>query len=167
MSKKQKGKKKRAILKRSSEKIIKKKNLGGRPTKYKGAETIEKIEVIVADMDIKTFFSWCGIENIAAFLNVCRDTIYEWRTKHKEFEAVMKKWETRRNALFYTLSLKLAPGVWIFLAKNWLGLKDKFDFEGAMTSDVYQYISHIPPPKKKEPDKEKEKEKKDYEESED
>lgn len=152
--------------KKKTKKKTEKKNPGGRPTKYKGTNTIEKIEAIIADMTLETFFSWCGVEHIAAFLDVCRDTIYEWRSKHKEFEVVMKKWETRRNGLFYSLCLRLAPGVWIFLAKNWLGLKDKFDFEGAMTSDIYQYISHIPPPKKKPEDKKEKDKKKDYKETE-
>lgn len=151
-------------MNKKTKKKTKKREHPGQPTKYKGTKTIETVDGIIADMSLETFFLWCGVENVAHLLAVCRDTIYEWRSKHIEFDAVMKRWETKRNALFYTLSLRLAPGVWIFLAKNWLGLKDRFDIEGAMTSEVYQYISHIPSPKKAEPKKEEEIEEKNYKE---
>lgn len=142
----------------------KKKKAPGRPTKYEDKKTVETIEAITDDIELANFFSWCGVENIAQFLNVHRDTVYEWRTKHPDFDTAMAKWETKRNAIFYTLCLKLNPAIWIFLAKNWLGLKDRFDFEGAMSSTSYQYVSHIPAPRKKPSKKEKKKKEKAYKE---
>ena len=41
--------------------------------------------------------------------------------------------------------LKLKPAVWIFLAKNWLGLSDRQITELEMKGSIIsQYISHIP-----------------------
>jgi len=97
-----------------------------RPTKYKGEETIHAVESIIEMMSLEKFFSFCGIEQIAIALGVCRDTIYEWCKKYDEFSDTIRAWETKRNALFYNLvpSKQVSPSSWIFLSKNWLGMKD-------------------------------------------
>lgn len=97
----------------------------GRPTKYKEKKTIRAVEKFIQEMNLKNFFESCGIEHVALLLGVCRDTIYEWAKIYPEFSDTIKKWETKRNALFYVLSMKMGTGAWIFLAKNWLGMRDE------------------------------------------
>ena len=104
---------------------------GGRPTKYEGEKTYQAVYAIIEKMEAKDFFSFCGVEQIAEALGVHRDTIYEWRNKHDEFSDAIKKWETKRNALFYKLAIspQVKDAKWIFLAKNWLGMTDKQELE--------------------------------------
>ena len=105
--------------------------MAGRPTKYEGEKTIAELEAIIEKMKVEKFLGFCGVEHIAQALGVCRDTIYEWKDKHPEFSYTIKRWETKRNALFYSfmISKQMTPAVWIFLAKNWLGMRDKQEFE--------------------------------------
>ena len=102
----------------------------GQPTKYGGDKTVDGVNAITGAMKVEQFFSFCSVDHIAEAFGVCRDTIYEWRAQHSAFDAAMKRWETKRNALFHHLAaLKkdVAPAVWIFLAKNWLGMTDRQD----------------------------------------
>lgn len=131
----------KALSKKSTEGKV------GRPTKYLAALTCEFVEVIIETMGPRNFFSYCSVEHVAEILGVHRDTVYDWNEKHPEFAAAMNHWEQKRNALFYPLTRTLKPAIWIFLAKNWLGLKDeqisKFMGEGM----IVQYVSHIPEPR--------------------
>lgn len=124
----------------------------GRPTKYQDEKTCELVEAIIETMGSRNFFSYCSVEHVAEILGIHRDTIYEWNEKHPEFAAAINHWEQKRNALFYPLTRTLKPAIWIFLAKNWLGLKDeqisRFFGEGT----VVQYVSHIPDPRSKKED---------------
>lgn len=96
----------------------------GRPTKYKGEESIRIVEEITDRMTFKDFFSTCGLEHLAAALGTHREILWEWRKKYRDLDNAVKKWESKRNSLFYGLSMRMQPGVWVFLAKNWLGMKD-------------------------------------------
>lgn len=111
-------------------------NKVGRPTKYEGEKTVQKVYAIIDRMSqkdaVKEFFSFCGVEQIADALGVHKDTIYEWRAKHPELSDALKMWETKRNALFYNLAIspQVKTATWIFLAKNWLGMTDIQKIEG-------------------------------------
>ena len=86
---------------------------------------IPKLEKFIGEMSASpaTFWEHCSIHHIAVLLGVHRATIYEWQKKHLDFGDTIKKWEERRNALF--LELKDKRGAWIFLAKNWLEMRDE------------------------------------------
>ena len=103
--------------------------MAGRPTKYQGTKTIRKVEALISAMTAEKFFDFCSIDHIAYALSVHRDTIYEWQGKHPEFSDVIKTWEARRNVLFYKLivSPQVKPALWIWLSKQWLGMKDYID----------------------------------------
>lgn len=86
-------------------------NKGGHPTLYKGKETIEKAEKYLEGCEDKMkkvlestnkktgrkryLNKWEVnvplVEGLALYLEVHRDTLYEWAKKHKEFSDVLKK----------------------------------------------------------------------------
>jgi hypothetical protein len=103
----------------------------GRPTKYQGPQTIAKVYAIVARLRSTPadFLQLCGMEQLADQLDVSRDTLYEWSKEHPEFSDALKGWLTARNACFYRLAKTLPAAIWIFLAKNWLGMRDKQTLE--------------------------------------
>jgi len=105
--------------------------MAGRPTKYEGDKTCQAIYAITENMTAKEFFSFCGVEHMAHALDVHKDTIYEWKKQHPEFSDAIKRWETKRNMLFYSLAVspQIRDAKWIFLAKNWLGMTDKQEIE--------------------------------------
>lgn len=119
----------------------------GRPTKYQGEKTCELMEAIIETMGPRNFFSYCSVDHVAETLGVHRDTIYEWNDKHPEFAAALNHWEQKRNTLFYPFTKALRPAIWIFLAKNWLGLKDEQISKIFGEGTIVQYISHIPDPR--------------------
>jgi len=98
-----------------------------RPTKYENETTVAKVDAITNAMIAEKFFDFCGVEHIAYALGIHKDTVYEWVKKYDEFSEAIKRWETKRNMLFYKLaaSQQVQPGKWIFLAKNWLGMTDR------------------------------------------
>ena len=100
-----------------------------RPTKYRGRKTIAQVDAITKSLTLKTFHSACSVDHIADALGVCRETVRSWTKTYPEFLGTVKRWETKRNKLFYPFAFgkQMAPGVWVFLAKNWLELTDKQD----------------------------------------
>jgi len=98
-----------------------------RPTKYRGKKTIAQVDAITKSLTLKTFLDACSVDHIACALGVCRETIRIWMKTYPAFLGTMKKWETKRNKLFYPFSFgkQMAPGVWVFLAKNWLEMTDR------------------------------------------
>ena len=98
----------------------------GRPSKYEEAVTTQKVYALVEAMTAEKFFDFCSIDHIAYALSVHKDTIYEWAKKYDDFSEAIKAFETKRNMLFYrfVISSQIQPAKWIFLAKNWLGLRD-------------------------------------------
>jgi len=100
-----------------------------RPTKYRGRKTIAQVDAITKSLTLKTFLDACSVDHIAAALGVCRETVRLWTKTYPEFFCTVKRWETKRNKLFYPFAFgkQMAPGVWVFLAKNWLELTDKQD----------------------------------------
>lgn len=103
----------------------------GRPTKYEGPATVARVEAIAEGLrnDPKNFDGACGMEQLADRLGVHRDTLLEWGRVHPDFSGVLKTWLTARNAAFYRQMRTMPPAIWIFLAKNWLGMRDKQTIE--------------------------------------
>lgn len=54
----------------------------GRPTKYEGEATCKTVQKLAEIGNT--------VEQIAQFLEVDQDTIYEWRDKHPEFSEILK-----------------------------------------------------------------------------
>jgi len=99
-----------------------------RPTKYK-KKFNKDVDNFTNGMSLENFSERCGVEHIALLLEVHRDTIYEWKKQHAGFSDTIKRWEAKRNTLFYGFIQLYPQAVWIFLAKNWLGLSDKQQVE--------------------------------------
>ena len=72
--------------------------------------------------DPSVFWKHCSVWHVALLLDVSRETIYAWREKYPRFSDTIKKWEVKRNALY--LQLKKKDSAWIFIAKNWLEMRD-------------------------------------------
>ncbi len=100
----------------------------GRPTKYSRA-MVWKVDELVAflgtEEGAKKFFQNCGVEHVASYLGIVKDTIYEWVKIYPEFSDAMKRWTTQRNAVFYAGIGSMPVATWIFLAKNWLNMTDR------------------------------------------
>ena len=92
-------------------------------------DIIPKLEKFIGEMSASPtdFWKHCSVHHIACLLDVSRETIYAWQKSHPEFSDTIKRWEEKRNALF--LELKDKRGAWIFLAKNWLEMKDEQSIE--------------------------------------
>ena len=120
----------------------------GRPAKYLKQEATELLNVVSEVMDKTNFFDYCAVDNVCIYLDISQSTFHRWIKTYKEFKTAVRRWEQKRNSIFYIFMLKLNPVVWIFLAKNWLGLNDRqvteLEMKGSLVS---QYISHIPPEK--------------------
>lgn len=103
----------------------------GRPTKYKGEETVKAVQSLIDTMTMEQFFKCCGIEHIALAIGITRETVYEWCKEYPDFSDTIKRFVTKRNALFLSLcaSPQIKDARWIFLAKNWLGMTDKQEVE--------------------------------------
>ena len=140
----------------AEKKTDKPKRKPGRPTKYKDAETVGAVYAVVDRLRAtpSEFLQVCGMEQLADALNVSRDTLYEWAKEHPEFSDALKSWLTARNACFYRLAKTLPPAIWIFMAKNWLGMRDKQTIElpGMEQTLRFQFgdaapVAHAEPPK--------------------
>jgi hypothetical protein len=118
---------------------VAKKHAGGRPTKYEGQATIDKVAAAanLLRTNPESFLSGCGVEQVADALGVCTDTVYEWKGKHPEFSDSIKSWTTARDAAFYKLAKTLPPAIWIFMAKNFMGWRDvqAVEHSGAIKTD--------------------------------
>ena len=65
------------------------KHPGGRPTKYK-PDVFKKIEQYM-QMCGKEQMALPSIEGLAVYLDISKDTIYEWGKKYKEFSDAVKR----------------------------------------------------------------------------
>jgi len=90
---------------------------------------VRKVDELVALLQTpegaKKFFTLCGIEQVAIYLGVVKDTVYEWMKIHPEFSDAIKRWQDQRNAVFYQGAGSMSVPTWIFLAKNWLNMSDR------------------------------------------
>lgn len=71
----------------------------------------------------------CSTEEMCSVLGVTRQTLTSWvkAVYGKKLEVVMADFQAEGKASFRRMGIKLAeknPAVWIFLAKNWLGMSD-------------------------------------------
>jgi transposase len=107
----------------------------GRPSKYRKAYCPKVIELFSAGK---------SIIQIAAELNVSRDTIYEWQKAHSEFSDSIKRGMTKSEAFWEHLLQGAASGLvnvnsaaLIFLLKNrfhWTDrLEQNIDLNGDMS----------------------------------
>ena len=118
----------------------------GRPTKYK-SEIVKQTEEYfkspsVADDPIAT------ISGLCCYLEVSRDTIYEWSKCHQEFSDTLKAGECFQEKQFMQRLLDketFTPGL-IFAAKNVLGWSDRRDIRqtGDVSINVVTGIDRIP-----------------------
>jgi hypothetical protein len=95
----------------------------GRPTKFKDQFVIEAEGLAQTGLPQK---------QMAAFWGISEDSITRWKDEHPAFAEALKKGEAARNikllqAMFTNATEKMQPALQIFLAKNWLGMKDVTD----------------------------------------
>jgi len=118
----------------------------GRPTKYK-PEIIKKTEKYFRDPSIAED-PVATISGLCCYLDVSRDTIYEWRGKYKKFSDTLKAGECFQEKQFMQRLLDketFTPGL-IFAAKNVLGWSDRRDIRqtGDVSINVVTGIDRIP-----------------------
>lgn len=104
----------------------KKKNRGGRPTKYNAEKACQLVLRVAEEMSLQNFLRFCSVYHLAVLLGVHIDTIYEWQKQHPEFSEAIKRWETKRNALAHEFR-GWSDARWIFCMKNWTGMTDRQD----------------------------------------
>ncbi len=109
---------------------------GGQPTKYRP----EYCEAIVEFMRKKVEYDEKGkrqpfempwFSSFADEIGVCRDTLYEWASKHAEFSYSMRKAKGLQEDLFLACALNGVhqPIVSIFTLKNRFGWTDRQEFD--------------------------------------
>jgi hypothetical protein len=70
--------------------------------------------------------------DMASLWEVSEDAVTHWKSQHPEFAEALKKGQAGRNlsllsAMFHAAVAKKMPALMIFLAKNWLGMRDVQD----------------------------------------
>lgn len=96
----------------------------GRPTKFNAQKIVEAEALAQAGLPQK---------QMAHFWGISEDSITRWKEEHQDFADALKKGEVGRNlkllqAMFENATAKMNPALQIFLAKNWLGMKDQTEF---------------------------------------
>jgi transposase len=107
---------------------------GGRPSKYKKEYCSKAIEL---------FSEGKSVIQIAAELNISRDTIYEWQKSHPEFFDSIKKGMAKSEAYWEHLLQGGAAGLvninaaaLIFLLKNRFQWRDRIEQNIDMKGDM-------------------------------
>jgi len=129
---------KRKRKKYKGNKDVEKKNMPkgrGRPTDYR-PEYCEKL--------VKHMSEGLSFECFAAQLNVCRDTLYEWGKKHKEFsdtkkiglEKCLEFWEKLGRMGVIGKVPGFQQSTYIFTMKNRFGWRDVQDFQHSFDERV-------------------------------
>lgn len=96
-----------------------KKNNMARPSKY-NKKLQKKFDTLVDTWNVKEYFKYGDVNQIALYLGIVRETVYDWREKIDEFSDTFKRWETKGKAFLFEMSPKLAfkcPAYAIFLMK--------------------------------------------------
>jgi orotate phosphoribosyltransferase-like protein len=113
----------------------------GRPSKYKAEYCSKAVEL---------FSDGRSIIQIAAELNVSRDTIYEWQKIHPEFSDSIKRGLTKSEAYWERMLQGAAAGLvnvnsaaLIFLLKNRFQWKDRIEQDIDLKGGVD--ITHLTP----------------------
>lgn len=92
----------------------------------------------------KRFFKLATPAALARRLGIKRrQTIYDWCKKSKAFKDEFEVWQTKREDFFVQLAPYWTshPAMFIFLAKNWLGMSDKI--EQQHTGEQTIIVRHI------------------------
>jgi transposase len=107
---------------------------GGRPSKYKKEYCSRAIELLSEGK---------SVIQIAAELNVSRDTIYEWQKAHPEFSDSIKKGMAKSEAFWEHVLQGAASGLvsansaaLIFLLKNRFQWKDRIEQDIDLKGDM-------------------------------
>lgn len=94
-------------------------NKGGRPSKYND-ELQEKFDDLVDRWEVRDYFKYGDVNQIALFLGIHRDTVYDWNVKFERFSDTLKRWKTKQRAFLFELAPAISvknASLWIFLAK--------------------------------------------------
>ena len=82
-------------------------------------------------MEHKNFFEYADYPCICQKLDISEGFWNrELANKDSAFGQAIKKYMLNRNSLFFGMQKELDPARWIFLAKNWLGMKDNIGLPG-------------------------------------
>ena len=112
-----------------------------------------KIEVNWKQVDSMLAYQ-CTLEEVAAFLDVSQDTV-ERRTKEDQGMTFAEYSKVKRKIGLISLRrtgfemAKKHPAVYIFHAKNMLGLTDQLEVTGEDTQPI-QFVVNLTPPKEQE-----------------
>lgn len=126
------------VTKKATTKKVAKKSTAkiGRPTKYDPA---------FCEIAIEAMQKGFSKEAVSGHLGICKDTLYQWEKKHKDFSDALKKglelsrqfWE--KIALDHLThskgSKQLNSTVWLFNMKNRFGWADKIETKNEDTTN--------------------------------
>lgn len=96
------------------------------------------------------FFANIGLpqRDMAKFWGVSEDSITRWKKRYPEFAEALKRGEANRNITLLRAMMKNAiergnTTMQIFLAKNWLGMRDDIESRGGLGLSGEQIIYEI------------------------
>jgi hypothetical protein len=101
-------------------------------------------------------------KDMAWYWGIDADTVTRWKDSHPTFADAIKKGESSKRISLLTsmfrsaMAKKPVPSIQIFLAKNWLGMKDISDL-GINPGDVPFKVTIVPVKKKSSDDPTKDK----------
>lgn len=107
----------------------------GRPSKFDGNE-----EYFCKEVEKLLTIGVC-YRDIAWYMGISEDSLARWREKHPDFAEAIKRGEAAKRIALLTAMYQNAihrkqPSVQIFLAKNWLGMKDIAELGGSSDSPI-------------------------------
>ena len=133
----------------------------GRPTKYKPEFCRQLLEYfnVAAGFETKEENSKGEIQAVwhsnslptlagfACILDVCRDTLQEWRRIHKDFSDAIKRAKEHQERILVENGLRggYIPSFAIFTAKNVMGWKDKSEIDHTVTPIEKIVVSLVKP----------------------
>lgn len=108
-----------------------KKQFGGRPPKYTNKEKIEKVYEYLEMCEKEAKFP--SIAGFAVYMDVIRETIYDWMDNNKKLSLTIKKILSRQEAILQegispmSSAKNVAGGIFLLKANH--GYKDRTDID--------------------------------------
>lgn len=131
----------------------KKKKKMGRPSKY-NKQLQSKFDRLVDSWKIAEYFKYGDVNQIALYLGICRDTVYDWATKHNDFSYTLKRWESKGRGYLFEISPTMAMDrqsfcIFLLKVKNGYIEKSAVEHSGEIKGEKspQYHINFTPNPK--------------------
>ena len=122
------------------------KHPGGRPTKYK-PDVFKKIEQYM-QMCGKEQMALPSIEGLAVYLDISKDTIYEWGKKYKEFSDAVKRIADKQkiqlmdDGMYGGKEINAAMAIFLLKVNHGMQEKGTTAFRASGKEMVIEFIHH-------------------------